>query len=74
MFGGPIPPAWCEKLLAAIVAARIALTAGLAVIAGGAAAAATPPAWASAVFAITAATAAVVAWSVSGRIVAAPKP
>lgn len=73
MFGGPIPPSWCEKLLAAVMAARIALTAGLAVISGGVAAAVTSPAWSSAVFAITASTSAIVAWSASGHIVSVPK-
>ncbi len=74
MFGGPIPPTWQQKLDAAIVAARIALTAGVAVLAGEAAAAVASTGWSSTAFAITAATTALLGWPASGRIVPAPKP
>ncbi len=68
MFGG-LPPALEEKLAAGTLAARIAVTAGLAVITGVTAAALATDGWAAVVFAITAATGSFGFWNLSGRIV-----
>lgn len=68
MFGG-LPPVLQEKLVAGTLAARIAMTAGLAVITGVTAAALTTDGWAGVVFAVTAATGSFGFWNLSGRIV-----
>lgn len=73
MFGAPIPPAIGNTLIAAILAARIILTAGGAVILGELTAGLTPTPWPPAVFALTAATFSFLGWWASGRIVPAPK-
>lgn len=73
MFGGPIPPSIAKTLLAAILAARIMLTAGAAVVLGEGAATLVPAPWPPAIFAVTAATMSFLGWSASGLIVPTPK-
>lgn len=68
MFGG-LPPAIQKKLVAGVLAARITVTAGLAVISGQMVATLAGPAWQSMAFAVTASTASFAVWSLSARIV-----
>lgn len=68
MFGG-LPPAIREKLVAGTLAARIAVTAGLAVISGQLVATLASSTWESIVFAITASTSSFAFWALTGQIV-----
>ncbi len=63
-------PRWLrDKLVAATLAARITVTAGLAVIVGERTAAFAASDWAAVIFAVTAATASFAFWALSGRLV-----
>lgn len=68
MFRG-LPPAIREKLVAGVLAARITVTAGLAVISGQMVATLATSAWGAMLFAVTASTTSFAVWHLSARIV-----